>query len=136
MLVTKPASTTFLIAPPSTMGLSVTPSLVNVTLSLTPGLPAGDQFPPEDQSVLPAAPLHNLGALRMDVEVVSTPARSAPITRSCCRCFIRQLPKTALRHWVDADRLRFRVSGFMPVPSKLFSRGLTFYRILRAMGDR
>src|SRR6266568_1225393 len=63
MLLTKAASKTLFAEPPSTIGLSDTPSLVNVTLSLAPGAPAGDQFSPADQSVLPAVPLQAFCAI-------------------------------------------------------------------------
>src|SRR6266542_1993581 len=72
MLFTKAASTALLTEPPSTMGLSDTPSLVNVTLSPAAGAPAGDQFPPEDQSVSPAVPFQVFGAAEAGFAVVST----------------------------------------------------------------
>src|SRR6266540_4223241 len=71
MLFTKMASTTILTEPPSAMGLSDTPSLVNVTLSLAPGAPAGDQFPPEDQRVSPAVPFQVFSAAEAGFAVVS-----------------------------------------------------------------
>src|SRR5215831_3723293 len=77
MLVTKPPSTVLLTEPPRAMGLSETPSFVNVTLSLDPGVPAGDQFAPVDQSVSPTPPLHNIAAASMEVAVVSRQAKIA-----------------------------------------------------------
>src|SRR6266511_5504759 len=72
MLFRKAASTTLFTIPPSTMGLSDTPSLVNVTLSLAPGAPAGDQFPPEEQKVSPAVPFQVFSAAETVYAVVST----------------------------------------------------------------
>jgi hypothetical protein len=52
-------------------------SLVKITLALISGIPAGDQFPLEDQRPSPAAPLQKAGAPKMGLAMVTRAAKSA-----------------------------------------------------------
>src|ERR1044071_1804905 len=111
MLVKNPASTRLLTEPPSAIGLAATPRLVNVTLSLTPGMPVGDQLPPVDQRVSPAKPFHAIGAPEAEDAGLSTPATRVTIMKRCCRGFIQEAPETAFRSWVDGDCSEFSAAG-------------------------
>src|SRR5213075_746589 len=97
MLLPKLASTTLLTEPPKAMGLAAKSTLAKVTLSAVPGAPAADQFPPDDQSVSPAKPLHDFDAPEAEVAVASTPERTAPVMRSWCSILIWRTLKTASR---------------------------------------
>src|SRR5689334_4265761 len=80
----KSESTKLSAEPPSANGKSVVASLVRITLSLTPGIPAGDQLPPEDQSMSPAWPFHSFcAAVAQEPMAMRTPTKSAADMRCC-----------------------------------------------------
>src|SRR5262245_28074972 len=112
----KAASTILFTAPPRVKGLAATPSLVKVTLSLTPGIPAGDQFPPVDQSVSPARPLHNFCAPMLKVGVAKTPAMSMVIRARELGFLIGRIPKTVLQCRATDVRSKLRLTGPVAFP--------------------
>src|SRR5580765_800180 len=110
-------STTLFTAPPCTTGTSAAPSLANLTLSLVPGTPMGDQFPSEDQSVSPAVPLHVGAAPQAGAVAVTTPASSVTIKPRCGRTFLWEAPRIALWSRIGIGPAGCAGIGFIMVPS-------------------